>query len=142
MSQEDIPAHAILKKDEKILMKQAYENIAIISKVTTDTNSLKKALTGQALESLTNQINQDLAQGKVKIRKYSSVKLDFKNYTKGVAGLRLDLVDKTYYVDKDTKKRISSPSNKKERRIIALKKDGKRWKIFAFFDVKIKEKKK
>ena len=139
---KEISAHSIDAEEEKLLLKQTRENIKIITEVTTDTASLKKALDGQALKVFSDQLKKDLDEGKIKIRKYDSMKFKIKNYTKGVAGVRLTFKDRSYYVDKDTQEKVSEPGDKEEEFILESRKDSKRWKIFTFFTTELKEKKK
>lgn len=139
---KEISAHSIDAKEEKLLLKQTRENINIITEVTTDTAALKKALDGQALKAFSDQLKKDLDEGKIKIRKYDSAKFKIKNYTKGVAGVRLTFQDRSYYVDKDSLEKVSEPGDKEEEFILESRKDSKRWKIFTFFTTELKEKKK
>ena len=135
-------AHAISADDEKLVIKQTKENIKIISGVTTETNALKKALTGSALSALSDQIKKELGEGKIKIRKYDSVKLEIKNATTGIVGLKMTFIDRSYFVDKDSKERLTAPTGKKETFIIVSEKVGKRWKIFNFLTTELIDKDK
>lgn len=133
-----IAAHSISAADEKLVMTQTEENIDILTGVTTNTDALKKALTGPALTAFSDQIKKDLGEGKIKIRKYDSVKLEIRNVTTGVVGLKMTFTDRSYYEDKDSKEKLSSPAGTKETFILVSKKVGKRWKIFNFLTTKLK----
>ena len=133
-------AHSISAEDKKLLIEQTDENIKIITKVRTDKSALKKALSGIALSTFSDQIDKDLDEGKIKIRKYDSVKFEVGNVTSGVVGVKMTFIDRSYYVDKDSKEKISSPTNNKESFILACQKVKKRWKIFTFFTTKLKDK--
>jgi hypothetical protein len=132
-------AHTISKKTEKELIKDAYEDIEILTKITINTSELKKILSGKALKNMTNSINNDLTEGKIKKRSYGSVKIYFKNYTKGIAGLTLKFVDKSYYIDKNTQQQISQPTNLPQKFALSLKKVDKRWKIDGIYSPNAKE---
>lgn len=126
-------AHVIPKKDYNDALRDVALNIKLLNKVRDDTQTLERFLTEAALKGMIEQINADLAAGKVKVRRLLKVKLKFANYTKGVAGINMSYVDGSYYVDKSTGKKLSQPTNKKEKRVLALKKTGGRWKIFGIF---------
>lgn len=132
-------AHTISKKTEKEIMADAYEDIKMLTNITDNTSELKKALSGKALKDMINSINKDLAEGKVKKRSYKDVKLYFRNYTKGIAGLTLQFIDKSYYIDKNTRQQISEPTNLPQKFAISLKKLDKRWKIYGIYSPAAKE---
>ena len=133
-----VSAHAIPKDESKLLMKHVREDIKVIIGVATDTASLKQALAGDALQNMGQQIRDDLEAGRIKRRQYDSIKLKISNYTQGVAGLNFDFVDKSYYVDAETKTRLSVPENKKQSFILEARKVDKRWKIFNIFTHQVK----
>lgn len=132
-------AHTISKKTEKEIMKEAYEDIKILTNITINTSELKKILSGKALKDMTDSINKDTTKGKVKKRIYKDVKLYFRNYTKGIAGLTLTFIDKSYYIDKNTQQQISEPTNLPQKFAISLKKVDKKWKIDGIYSPNAKE---
>lgn len=134
-------AHTIPADEEKRLLKDLRDDISIINRTRSDTDRLGLALSGKLLKDTVKQINSDYAKDRIKIRKYDSVKFKFKNYTKGIAGITMDFVDRGYYIDKDTKKSISKPSNQSKRLILALRKEKGRWKIFELYSTVLKKKK-
>lgn len=131
-------SHMIKAKEQKLLLKQVAEDLNIITQ-TTDQVTLAQALTGAALKQTLAQLQQEQQAGKQKVRRYANVKLNFANYTKGVAGLTVTFIDKSYYLNAKTGRQLTKPSNKPVKILVAVKKDGNRWKIFNLLSPVLKE---
>ena len=121
--------HVLTKKESKQLFDDIKEDIDILSKLGEDTSTLSKGFTSQALTNIVNANNKDLAEGKQKIWVYKDNKLTYSFATKKIAAVTWIYVDNSHYIDKNTKKILSAPPNKKQTfNLAAIKKDN-RWKI-------------
>ena len=134
-------AHQISKAEERLVLKHAREDLEIIMGVQKDTKPLKKALTGHALKNYTYKIKTEAKAGKITVRKYADIKLEFHSYTKGVAGVSLNFTDKSYFADSSTGESLEPARNTPLALDLALKKTGGRWKITDTFGTKAGEKK-
>ena len=133
---KNLPApqsHSISKKDEKQLMKDIRDNLDIIMAVRDTTAPLKKALSGHALNQMSEQVASEAAANRIKVRQYDDIKLELQNITKDVAGLALTFTDKTYVIEADTGDTIKEATGKKIEFLIAAKKVGKRWRMIEIF---------
>lgn len=130
-------SHMIKAQEQKVLLKQVEEDLKIIMD-SNEESKLGEALTGAALRLTLEQISKDKEAGRQKVRRYDSIKLKFANYTKGVAGLTLTFLDKSYYISLKTGKPLTKPSNKPTKILVAVKKEDKRWKIFNVLSPQVK----
>lgn len=126
-------AHFVSNKDYKDILRDAAEDIKLLNQVREDTRALEHFMANPVLGVMAKQVQDDAASGKIKVRKLNKVRFKFANYTKGVAGLGMEYKDGSYYIDKKTGEQITKPTNKKEKRAIALQKIKGRWKIFGIY---------
>lgn len=131
-------SHMIKAKEQKLLLKQIAEDLNLITQ-TTDQTTLAQALTGAALKQTVTKWQQEQKAGKQKVRRYANVKINFANYTKGVAGLTVTFIDKSYYVDIKTGRPLTKPNNKLVKVLVAAKKEANRWKIFNLLSPNLKK---
>jgi len=132
-------SHSISKKEEKRLIKDLRADFRILNNIREDTSTLREALSGHILTETINRFNEDAGNNRIKIRQYGSPKFILKNYTKGVAGVTAIFIDRSYYIDKNTGKKISKPTNKKTRLPLAAKKVKGHWKLIEVYTTKIKK---
>ncbi len=131
-------AHTLTRAQEKAILSDTRNDLKIIMASRDSTADLPKALAGQALKQYTSQIKADTAKGRIKIRVFDHIKLRISTFTKTVAGLTFDFTDRSYYIDKQTKQKITTPQSKKQRRLLAVKKVKGSWKIIYIFSTKSK----
>ncbi len=129
-----------LKVSEKLKIEVNHdvkEDMAIISKVTSEPAGLKGALDGAALDVFTKQIKAAAAKGRVKIRKYDDINIKILEASKEVARGELSFIDESYYVDKaNPSKTLTLAQGKQRTYTIHLKKVDGKWKIAVVYPKK------
>lgn len=125
-------AHVMSVKTQKEALKDAREDLLIITRVKRNLKPLKKALGGRALNDFSAKIKTDLAAGKITVRKYDNIKLTVQSYTDGKVGVSLAFTDNSYYVDSKSNDPLESPRNKPVRLALSLEELDGRWKITDF----------
>lgn len=132
---KQLEAHTKLTPAQrKDIEKDGRKVLDLLAKADGNAKLLPQGFMGEALKLEQKGFADDLAAGKVKVRRYGKVSVKVVNYINGLAGVGVQFVDQGYYVDALSKERISTPSNKPFRFIFAMKKDGSRWKVSAIFD--------
>lgn len=126
-------AHSMKKTEERLLMRQAREDLKIIIDAGDSTAALEKGLSGVALKDMSGRIAADKAAGKIKVRRYDNLKLSLANYTKGIAGIAIVFTDNSYTTERGAKKILDKPTGEKVKLLLALKKIKGRWKIIEIF---------
>lgn len=128
-------AHANLTKEQQKTIEGAGVGaLKVLESSRGDASGLNKAFMGEALKTMEKSYADDLAAGKVKIRRYGKPKMTVVNYINGLAGVAAQFIDQGYYVDQVSKKIIAPPSNKTFRFIFAMKQEGGDWKVSQIFE--------
>ncbi len=122
-------SHTVNKKEEKKILKDVKENIALLAQMREDTTTLAKGFTSQALENLVKTHDEDMADGKIKVRVFEKSDYSVNFASKKIIAVTWSYVDKSYYIDKDTQKVVQKPEKKKHTFALAVVEDNKHWKI-------------
>lgn len=130
-------AHSLEKTEERLLMRQARENLDIVMDAGGDAEALKKGLSGQALKEMSDRIAAEKAEGKIKVRRYDDLKLSLANYTSGIAGVAITFTDNSYTTELNSDKVLDKPTGEEMKLLIALKKIKDRWMIIEIFSQEV-----
>lgn len=111
------------------VLKDTQEDIDGIEQVADDPQPFSRYLAGKALADMSEEIAQDRTKGKVKMRRYTNVKLTVTHYSKGIAGVAYEFDDGSYYVARgDVGKKSFAIADRRRLALALAKRDG-RWKI-------------
>jgi len=134
-------AHSMKKTEERLLMREAREDLQVVMDAGDNTATLSKGLSGLALKEMAGRIDADTGAGKIKIRRYDNLKLSLANYTKGIAGIAIVFTDNSYTTERSTKKILDKPTGQQIKLLLALKKIKGRWLIIEIFSNEVIKKK-
>lgn len=125
------------KKLKTEVTRDVQTDIHIITEVTGNPSAFQGALVGSALETFVKQVNDDLAAGKVKIRRYENIKIKVEDVKKDLARVSFSFIDESHYVDKNNSaKSLGLPDGKDKSFALHLKKVDGRWKIAVVYPQK------
>lgn len=113
-------------------------DMRVITQVRNDPEPLKEALDKGALEDMVKQVESDVGEGKIKVRRFGSVKYKLGDYAGGIGGIEVTYKDDSFYESPDGA-RLTEPSGEKTTVIVATQKIKGRWKIVGFYSPETKE---
>lgn len=121
------------QKQKEEIIRDARADMLDISKVKNNPDAFSRALAGKALEDFTKQYNNDLAAGKVKIRRYDNIEFKYTDISKEfLARVEVSFDDSSYFVSAgDLNNQLDFPQSEAKKLMLHLLKSGKRWKIVA-----------
>jgi hypothetical protein len=124
-------SHDLGKKEQDKLMRDVAEAIEMLQALTDDTASLSAFLAEPLLTQTAQEIEQDSAAGRVKVRKLTDVKLVFGGFLPDNAIVTLGYRNDGYYLDKSTGEPVTEPTGADEEKLLTLRKIDDKWKIFS-----------
>ena len=130
--------HVLSKKQQEEILRDVRGDLGILAQVREDPAPLKDALGKEALQDFTSLVTKEAAEGKVKVRKFGSLKLKLGDYSGGIAGVSFSYRDQSYY--EDTKgNRLTKSTGAQTKYILAAQKLDGKWKIVAFYTPEAKK---
>ena len=128
-SQVTKPPHSLTPEEQERLITETTENLNKVAQAGSDVSLLPEALTGTALEETTQQIQDDLAQGKVKKREYQNINISMNQFNYPIAQVVAEYDDYGYYADANSGASLTQPSASHVKLALAVIEEDGRWKI-------------